>query len=178
MGKLSRYILIIIPLLVSACASQAIQAEQPPAKSLSYMDLLGKPLNDEKVVNLLKTNNCTNADQFQLCKDTGIALWLSPGQKVEQIYLYLNNVDGFASYQGELPLGLKFYDTMGAVEYKLRRLEATGNSSGGKSRMNFEGRSPDRMHYWVDYEPHGFTVIYNSPFADEDATIYAILLHG
>jgi hypothetical protein len=30
----------------------------------------------------------------------------------------------------------------------------------------------------VTYDPYDFTVIYNTPFLDEDATIYAVLLHS
>jgi hypothetical protein len=39
-----------------------------------------------------------------------------------------------------------------------------------------EGSSPDHFHYWAVYKHLGMTIIYNSPFVDEDATIYAILV--
>ena len=39
-----------------------------------------------------------------------------------------------------------------------------------------EASSPDHIHYWAVYKQLGMTVIYNSPGADEDAYIYAILL--
>jgi hypothetical protein len=35
---------------------------------------------------------------------------------------------------------------------------------------------PDRMHYRAIYHEAGLTSVYNSPFPDEDASIYAILL--
>jgi hypothetical protein len=142
------------------------------------MDLLGKSLRDESVIKLLATHNCTDATQVQLCKDVGLALRLDTDQVVKEIYLYLNNDKGFSPYQGELPLGLRFYDTLGAVEYKLRRLEANNSSTGGNNRIKYEGRSPDHLHYWVTYQPYRFTIIYNAPILDEDATIYAILFHS
>jgi hypothetical protein len=39
-----------------------------------------------------------------------------------------------------------------------------------------EGSSPDRMHYWAVYKRLNITIVYNSPLADEDAYIYAILV--
>jgi hypothetical protein len=89
---------------------------------------------------------------------------------VQTVYFYLNNVDGFSSYQGELPLGLKFYDTMGGVEYKLKRQGI------GKDGLPDEGESPDHQHYNVTYRQAHLTIIYNSPAEDEDASIYAILV--
>jgi len=180
MSKLYRYIyiLVAISLFLSACTARTVQSQKSSPKPIKYADLLDKPLNDEGVINLLANHHCTGANYFQLCKDTGVALWLDTNQIVKEIYLYLNNAEGFAPYKGELPLGLKFYDTLGAVEYKLRKLEANRSLLSGNNRMNYEGRSPDHMRYWVTYDPYNFTVIYNTPFLDEDATIYAVLLHS
>lgn len=180
MSKLYRYIYILlaISLFLSACTARAVQPQKSSPEPIKYADLLGKPLNDEGVMNLLANHHCTGANHFQLCKDTGVALWLDTDHIVREIYLYLNSAEGFAPYKGELPLGLKFYDTLGAVEYKLRKLEANRSSLSGNNRMNYEGRSPDHMRYWVTYNPYDFTVIYNTPFLDEDATIYAVLLHS
>lgn len=87
--------------------------------------------------------------------------------------------DGFEPYEGVLPYGLKFYDTMGAVEYKLKLLSEDGRQwSDLEVDLSHQGSSPDHMHYWVDYDRYGIAVIYNAPFADEDATIYAVLVRN
>lgn len=117
-------------------------------------------------------NNCTPALPFTLCKEAGLAFWVAADQTVKQIYFYLNNIEGFEPYQGELPFGLKFYDTLGAVEYKLGR-QGVGNS--GLPRRDGCARS---CPFWATYRQAGMTIIYNSPFADEEATIYAILLNA
>jgi hypothetical protein len=46
----------------------------------------------------------------------------------------------------------------------------------GNNGLPDEARVPDRMHYWAFYKQAGVTIIYNAPFPDEDATIYAILV--
>ena len=164
-------ILAAITLFITACSAQTVQGEQVPAKTVTYKDVLGKSLNDKEVVDFIDINNCSSAAQFQLCKDVGMALWLGSGQRVETVCLYLNNVDGFASYKGELPLGLKFYDIKEAVEYKLKRKDV------GNAGLPDEGSSPDHLHYWAMYKQAGMTIIYNSPLPeDEDASIYAILI--
>lgn len=180
MSKLYRYIYVLaaISLSLSACDGQAIEAQMAEPNTIHYKDLLGKSLRDESVMKLLAIHHCTDATQVRLCKENGVALWLDPDQVVKEVYLYLNHDQEFASYQGELPLGLRFYDTLGAVEYKLRRLETKNSSTGGNNPIKYEGRSPDHLHYWVTYQPYRFTIIYNAPILDEDATIYAILFHA
>ena len=37
---------------------------------------------------------------------------------------------------------------------------------------------PDHFHYQAVYKEAGVTILYNSPFADEDATIYAITVNS
>src|SRR5687767_5530275 len=98
-------------------------ARQPQA---AYRVMIGKPVTDPSVASFLASNRCSSVDQFWLCREAGMALWLDSYQTVETVYLYVNNSDGFEPYQGELPFGLKFYDTMGAVEYKLQR-QGVGN---------------------------------------------------
>jgi hypothetical protein len=162
-----------IPLLISGCGSYSLQAEnEEPAtpNTATYEFVLGKALTDEVVANFIASNNCEPSGPFQVCKEVGMALWINLEQVVETVYLYLNNADGFAPYKGELPFGLKFYDTMGAVEYKLERQEIGNNGLPDKSG------TPDHIHYWAVYKQFGMTIIYNSPFVDEDATIYAILV--
>ena len=165
-------IFAVLPLLMVSCSLQTVPAtpeEQAVSSFVPYKDLLGKPLTDQVVTDFLASNNCSSSAQFQLCEDVGVALLISLGQTVESVYLYLNNTEGFAPYKGELPFGLKFYDTMGAVEYKLKQKGV------GSAGLPDSGDSPDHLHYWATYQQAGMIVIYNSPSAeDEDATIYAI----
>jgi hypothetical protein len=98
-----------------------------------------------------------------------MALWTDSNQVVETVYLYLNKADGFEPYRGFLPYGIKFYDSLAAVEHKLKR-QGVGNAG-----LPETAAVPDRMHYRAIYHEAGLTVLYNSPFPDEDASIYAIL---
>jgi hypothetical protein len=164
----------VLPLLIVSCTLHTVQAQsekQFSRNSVPYQDMLGKSLTDKVVADFIASNNCSNAAQFQLCEDVGVALLIGSDQIVETVYLYLTNVEGFAPYQGELPFGLKFYDTMGAVEYKLKRKGV------GSAGLPDSGDTPDHLHYRANYQQVGMTIIYNSPSAgDEDATIYAILV--
>ena len=111
------------------------------------------------------------ANQFQICKDAGVALWLNSDQIVETVYLYLNNAEGYGPYQGVLPFGLKFYDVREAVEYKLRR---QGIDQDGIPDTH---ETPDHIHEWASYKQAGLTIIYNPASDDEaGATLYAILV--
>jgi len=122
------------------------------------------------VASFVLSNNCVSVGQFQVCKDVDIALWIDANQTVETVYLYLNNGDGYAAYTGKLPFDLKFYDTMGAVEYKLNRKGIGHNGLPDATAV------VDHFHDCALYKEAGITVLYNSPFADEDATIYAVLV--
>jgi hypothetical protein len=167
------WILVAISLLVSGCAALPARAghdEHAVRETAVHESLLGKTLTDNEVTEFLASNHCSTADQFLLCTTAGMALWIDSNQAVETIYLYLNNSDGFAPYQGELPYGLKFYDTMGAVEYKLNR-QGIGNAG-----LPDSGATPDRMHYEAAYHQAGMTIIYNFPFPDEGASISAIVI--
>jgi hypothetical protein len=164
----------VLPLLIVSCSLHTVsgQSEERVTKNTApYVNLLGKSLTDRVVADFIASNNCSNVAQFQLCEDAGVALLINLNQIVETVYLYLNNTEGFGPYQGELPFGLKFYDTMGAVEYKLRRKGV------GRAGLPDSGDTPDHLHYWANYQQVGMTIIYNSPSAeDEDATVYAILV--
>ena len=167
--------LAITSLLVSGCAAQPAQAGQGDRavpKTAIYESILGKPLSDKAVAEFLASNECSSADQFLLCNDAGMALWVDSNRVVEIVYLYLNKADGFEPYRGVLPLGLKFYDSLAAVEYKLKR-QGVGNAG-----LPETAAVPDRMHYRAIYHEAGLTILYNSPFPDEDASIYAILLNA
>jgi hypothetical protein len=167
-------ILAILPLLLSGCAmlpAQTGEEERAASNSAVYESILGKPVNDHIVADFVASNQCSSADQFLLCETVGMALWTDSNQVVETVYLYLNNADGFEPYKGELPFGLKFYDNMAAVEYKLDR---QGMGTAGRPD---KVAVPDHMHYQATYRQAGMTIIYNYPFADEDATIHAIVMH-
>ncbi|MDQ2692061.1 MAG: hypothetical protein M3Y68_08535 [Chloroflexota bacterium] len=159
--------------LLVGCGSQpGPVAEKEAARDVqaAYRVMLGKPVTDAAVASFLTGNACSSADPFWLCRETGMALWLDANQTVETVYLYVNNSDGFEPYQGTLPFGLKFYDTMGAVEYKLER-QGIGNDGRPDS-----GVTPDHMYYRAIYKEAGMIIVYNAPAADEDATIRAILI--
>jgi len=164
----------VLPLLIVSCTLHTVQAqpeEQVTKNTAPYANLLGKSLTDKVVADFIVSNNCSSAAQYQLCEDVGVALLIASDQIVKTVYLYLNNVDNFVPYKGELPLGLKFYDIMGDVEYKLKR-RGVGNAG-----LPHSGDTPDHLPYQANYQQVGMTIIYNSPYAeDEDATLYAILV--
>jgi hypothetical protein len=165
--------LTIAALLMGACSrlpAASGQSDRNPSIAAVYETVLDKPLTDEVVANFITGNDCSSANQFLLCRAAGIALWTDSNQVVDSIYLYLNNAEGFAPYNGELPYGLKFYDTMASVEYKLARQGI------GKNGLPDAGATPDRMHYRATYQQAGLTIIYNYPGPDEGATINAIVI--
>jgi len=174
MNKLMKLLGIFaaLPLLVSGCDGRIVKSQQEAStpKTILYEAVLGRPVTDAAVTDVITTNQCASVDQFQLCKEIGMALWVDPNQVVETVYLYLNGSEAVKPYKGDLPYELKFYDIQGAVEYKLKR-RGVGNAG-----LPDEGSSPDHIHYWASYKEAGMTIIYNSPFADEDATIYAIMI--
>ena len=173
-------ILAVLSLLISACGRQSVHAE--PADSvtaISYRVVLGKSLNDKDVADFIASNNCSPAAQYQLCKDTGIALWIDANQIVNMVYLYAGNTGDFRRYRGQLPFGLSYYDPMWRVEEKIRDLNADDSLSPEETwqaGLPDEEGSPDHMRYWALYKRYGMTVIYNSPGYDEDAYIYAVIV--
>ena len=167
-------LMLLASLCLGACNLHTTQLQTEARalpKATSYRVLLGKSISEPEVADFITSNNCSGTAQSQLCKEAGMALWINPDQTVSTVYLYLNNADGFVPYKGELPLGLKFYDSMGAVQYKLKRQKI------GNAGLPDSGETPDHLHYWANYQQAGIIIVYNSPSAeDEDATIYAILL--
>jgi hypothetical protein len=169
----SLYIFSVIILFTSACGPWAVptQAEEQMApKTPIYESILDRALTDDTVAEFLSSNDCSRANQFLLCQSAGVALWVNSNQVVETVYLYLNKAYEFEPYQGELPFGLKFYDSLGAVEYKLKR-RGVGNAG-----LPDEAATPDHLYYHAIYHQAGLTIVYNAPFPDEDATIYAIIM--
>lgn len=175
MNSLNRILTLctLLSVLIAGCSGQLANiADEESARSkvAIYESMLGKSLIDQEVANFIVSNHCSSAVQVQLCQEVGMALWIDSNETVETVYLYLNNTDGFEPYKGKLPYGLKFYDTMGAVEYKLKR-QGIGNAG-----LPYGAGTPDHVRYLADYHQVGLTIIYNSPVADEDATIHAILV--
>lgn len=163
----------VISLLISSCGAltvQAVQEEEGVPEAAVHESILGKPLTDQTVVDFIAENTCSSANQFLLCNSIGMALRTDSNQTVETVYLYLNYAEEFEPYKGTLPFGLKFYDNLAAVEYKLDR-QGLGNRG-----LPDEAAVPDHMHYQATYYEAGLTIIYNYPFPDEDATIYAIVV--
>lgn len=162
-----------ISLLIAGCGGQLVNtnSEEPVKSNVAiHESLLGKSLTDDEVANFITGNHCLSVVQVELCREIGMALWIDSNQTVETVYFYLNNADGFEPYEGELPYGLKFYDTIGAVQYKLNRQGI------GRAGLPYGAGTPDHVHYLADYHQVGLTIIYNSPVADEDATIHAVLM--
>jgi hypothetical protein len=176
-------ILAAIALFATACGAQAVQAqpeEQAAPKAATYQTVLGKSVSDKEVADFIASNNCSNAGQFQLCNDAGIALWLDSGKVVETVYLYPASADGFVAYKGELPFGLASNDTMATVEQKFGRPKVShAPQAGWEPGLPDEGSSPDHIHYWAIYRRFGVTIVYNSPSAsDKSATVHAILINA
>lgn len=178
-------LLAALALFVTACSPSAVNvAQAAPAEALapqvtSYQTVLGKSLNDKDVADFVASNKCAGAAPFQLCRSAGMALWTDAGENVQSVFLYPGQSDGFTAYQGQLPFGLQFTDTMEIVEEKLGYpVEIHAPQAGWVSRLPDQGISPDHFHYVATYEQFGLTVIYNSPAAnDKSASIYAILVN-
>jgi hypothetical protein len=168
---------MIIMLFTTACGpGKSVTDEEAAPNPAPYRDVLGRLLTDQPVADFINSNQCSSVLPYFLCKEKGMALLISSNQQVEGVFLYVNKSAGFVPfeddltpYKGELPFGLKFYDTMGAVEYKLNR-QGVGNHG-----LPDSGSTPDHIHYVAFYKEAGLTIIYNSP-EDEDALIHAILV--
>ena len=172
-------VLAVLSLLLMGCSHQVAplksKANSVP-EAASYQTVLGKSLNDKDVVDFMVTNNCSSEAQFQVCRDAGMAFWIDPNQIVDTVYLYSRTAEGFRKFRGKLPFGLTFYDPMWQAQQKLRDLNEDDQATFWNAGLPGEASSPDHIHYWAVYKELGLTVIYNSPGADEDAYIYAILL--
>lgn len=166
-------ILAAIALLSVGCSVYVVQAQpgdQVASRPAPYEALLGRSLADQDVADFIASNRCSSADQFQFCKEIGMASGINSNQIVETVFLYLEDTDGFKAYQGELPYGLKANDSRETVEAKLKEQRV------GTGRPNEEGLF-DHTHCWATYYSAGLTIIYNSPSADDKgATMHAILV--
>jgi hypothetical protein len=159
--------LVVSALSITSCTAQSVQAASRPAP---YEALLGHALTDQDVIDFIATSDCSTAGQLRLCHEIGLALGLNLNQVVETVFLYLEDIDGFKAYQGELPFGLKLNESRETVEAKLKEQRV------GTGVANEEGLL-DRTHYWATYYAAGMTIIYNSPSAhDRNATMHAIIV--
>lgn len=166
--------LFMLLALLASCTT-AVSGHQEDF--IDYQDLLGRSVRDVESINLLNRFDCTRSGSFYLCPSAGLALWVDHDHVIREIFIYVNPAGDFSAYRGDMPLGLKFYDTMGAVEFKLRKLEEEDSTqTDWNFRYDHKGNSPDHIHYWVNYDQYDMVVIYNSPGIDEDATIYAIIM--
>jgi hypothetical protein len=173
-------ILAAIALFITACGAQAVQAqiEEPAApEAVRYQAVLGQRVHAKDVVDFIASHNCTPSGQFQLCQYAGLAFWADEDQIVQTVYLYVNNSDDFAAYKGQLPFGLRSNDTMATVEQKMGQPNVQHAPRPiWQPSLPDDGESPKLTYYRANYERFGMSIIYNSPAADEDAYIYAILL--
>jgi hypothetical protein len=175
--RLKTLAFLIMMILSTACSAQIILTQEKVTPDRDpYKGLIGKALTDEEVSHFVASHHCSSVLPYILCTEAGMTLLIDGNQTVEGIFLYVNKSagyipfeDDFTPYKGELPFGLKFYDTMGAVEYKLNK-QGIGNDG-----LPDSGSTPDHMHYVAFYEEADITIIYNSP-KDEDALIHAILV--
>lgn len=187
MNKLFKTLIVLaaVSILVAACGTRAVDIlpEEPgapsdliPVTAMTYEALLDKSLMDQEVTDFMARNDCSSVQQVQICQSVGMALWTDKDQKVDSIDLYAGDADGFAAYQGQLPYGLVFTDTMEIVEQKLGNpVEIHAPQAGWQPGLPDEGFTFDHFHYEAAYRRFGLTVIYNSPSAsDHEATIHAI----
>lgn len=175
-------ILVAIALFATtygALVVQAYPAARAIPKAATYENVLGKSLDDKDVADFIASNKCSPVDQLQVCSAAGMALVMDNNKKIDSVFLYPENANGFAAYQGQLPFGISFADTMESVEAKLGHpVEIHAPQAGWVSGLPDEGFSPDHFHYNAIYRRFGMTVIYNSPSAaDKNATIYTILVN-
>lgn len=171
--------LIVFIMITSSCSTAFFRTEpkeQTAVKVPLYKLLLGKSLTDKVVADFIASNPCTVTMPYIFCKEAGMDLLTDTNQIVVTVFLYLNKASGFVpnegdytAYKGELPFGLKFYDTLEAVVHKLKQQEV------GNDGLPDSGTIPDRMRYVATYNEAGITIIYNSG-PDEDPMIHAIVV--
>ena len=171
--------LIVFILPTTACSTSYFQMEskEQTARTVPlYKLVLGKSLKDKVVAEFIASTHCSMTTPYIFCREAGVDLLTDSNQMVVGVFLYLNKASGFVPneadftpYKGELPFGLKFYDTIVAVEHKLKQQGV------GKEGLPDSGIIPDHMHYVATYNEAGITIIYNSA-PDEDPSIHAILV--
>lgn len=177
MTKVRKSLVVFFLLVLFTVACSTSSTSSAKAQPTVYQKVLGRSVTDETVVDFLSGNDCVAAMQFHLCQSAGIALWLDSSQIVKTVWLYANNAEGFNRYRGKLPFGLTFYDPMWLVEEKLSVVEVDESSQVAyESGLPDAGSSPDHLHYWAIYERLGLIIIYDFPYADEDAYIYAVVV--
>lgn len=172
--------LIIFTFVTNSCSTSLFQtepSEQTAVKIPLYGLVLGKSMNDKVVADFIASNHCSATLPYVFCKEAGMDLLVDSNQIVVRVFLYLNKAPGlvpneadYTPYKGELPFGLKFYDTLEAVEHKLKQ-QGVGNEG-----LPDSGTIPDHMRYVATYNAAGITIIYTSD-RDEDPMIHAIVVN-
>lgn len=159
-------------------AAQNVSSAAIPVTGMSYEALLNKSSTDQAVADFITRSNCSNIEQFQICRSAGVALGMDADQNVQTVFLYPGLADGFAPYQGQLPFGLAFTDTMESVERKLGQpVDVHAPQAGWAPGLPDEGMTLDHIHYEAIYSRLGLVVVYNSPSGtDKNATIHSILV--
>lgn len=172
-------VLAVLMLFATACIPPVIDVVQAAPEERDYRAVLGKPVSDSRVADFVISNDCTPAGSSQLCRPAGVALWADEKQIVQTAYLFVHDSDGFASYAGELPLGLAPTDTRHQIEEKLGSPAVPHiPQAGWVPGLPDTGSSPDYIHYWAVYQRFGVTIIYDSPSPDDkNAGVHAILVH-
>ena len=179
MNKLFKTLAVValIMLIATACAAQAVEAKpgEQPSVAPSYQALLGKSLSDKYVADFMASNYCSSVVGYQLCGSTGIALGIDADQKVKTVFLFPGRTANFAAFQGELPYGLNWNDSMAVVEEKLGAAPNTLYLQ--EAGLPKEHGTPDNIRLWVAYQQPGVTIVYNTlSAANKNATIHAILV--
>ncbi|RPJ23166.1 MAG: hypothetical protein EHM33_21710 [Chloroflexi bacterium] len=166
-----------IAFFATACTPPVVEVAKAAPAEVSYQAVLGKLLSDQTVAEFIASNNCTQAGPFHLCRPAGVAFGSNEDNVVKTAYLYVSEAEGFSAYKGDLPMTLEASDTMADVERKMAQIRVPRVLKGGFDLgLPDESRSPDHTHYWAIYKRFGVTVIYNTPSANKNATIYAILV--
>jgi hypothetical protein len=170
---------VVFTFVATSCSTIPFRLEptkQAAVKAPLYELLLGRSLTDKVVADFIDSNDCSVTIPYAFCKGVGMDLLVDSNQTVVSVFIYLNKASGFVpnegdytAYKGELPFGLKFYDTLEAVEHKLKQ-----QGVGDEGRPD-SATIPDHMHYVATYNAAGITIVYNSD-RDEDPTIHAIVV--
>lgn len=111
---------IILSSLVLTLVVPAGAAQTQTQRALSYRDFLGKTLENDAVVEFILRNNCYYGMGNYACKSQGIELGVTMVKRqIRTVFMYRQGVEGYKQYKGELPLGLRWTDTLASVEARL-----------------------------------------------------------
>ena len=171
-------IVVVIVLFAIAFGTLVVQAEhleRPASLVPNYHRMVGQSLADKAVADFIAANHCTSANQYQLCEATGIALAMNGDRTIKTLVLFPGRTNGFAAFRGELPLNLRWNDSLASVNRKLG--VSPDETFLQEAGLPNESGIPENIRLWAVYEEAGVTVIYNTLSADsQSASIHAILI--